>query len=82
MRALTRLISIPVLLAIAAHAADPTEVVLLGTLHGMHQQNPRYSLDTLRDLLVKLKPAAILRDLLSAQPEIQLREFYEIPGAR
>jgi hypothetical protein len=46
-----------------AKAVDPTKIVLLGTIHGSHQQNPRYSLDILRDLIVKLKPAAILVEL-------------------
>jgi len=47
----------------AATCADTTEVVILGTLHGMHQKNARYSLDTLRSLIVELKPAAILIEL-------------------
>jgi hypothetical protein len=46
-----------------AKAVDPTEIVLLGTIHGSHQQNARYSLDILRDLIVRLKPAAILVEL-------------------
>lgn len=32
----------------------------MGTLHGMHPQNSRYSVDILRDLIVRLKPGAIL----------------------
>ena len=68
---MTGLSSIPALLLIVvyglpipmAKAADSTEVVLLGTLHGMHQQNSRYSVDILRDLIVRLKPGAILIEL-------------------
>jgi hypothetical protein len=43
-----------------AEGADPTEVVILGTAHDEHHQNARYSLEILRDLIVNLKPAAIL----------------------
>ena len=43
--------------------AESTEVVILGTLHDLHQQNARYSLDILRDLIVKLRPVAILIEL-------------------
>jgi hypothetical protein len=47
--------------------ADPglAEVILLGTIHGRHQQNPRYSPQVLRDLIVRLKPAVILVELPS-----------------
>ena len=63
--------SIPALLLLAAgwlpisttKGADSTEVVLLGTLHGLHQQNSQYSTDILRDLIVRLKPGAILIEL-------------------
>lgn len=58
----------------AARGADSTEIVLLGTLHGRHQQNARYSLDILRDLIVKLKPVAILIELppaIGGQPTIE-----------
>jgi Family of unknown function (DUF5694) len=46
-----------------AKAADSTEVVLVGTIHGMHRQNSRYSTGILRDLVVRLKPDAILIEL-------------------
>jgi hypothetical protein len=57
-----------------AKGADSTEIVLLGTLHGTHQQNARYSLDILRDLIVKLKAAAVLIELpptIGGQPTIE-----------
>jgi hypothetical protein len=47
----------------AARGADSTEIVLLGTIHDAHQKNARYSVAVLRDLIVKLKPAAILVEL-------------------
>ena len=57
-----------------ARAADSTEVVLLGTIHGMHQQNPQYSVAILRDLIVSLKPGAILIELppsIGGKPTIE-----------
>ena len=58
-----------------AKGADSTEVVLLGTLHGMHHQNARYSVGILRDLVVKLlKPSAILIELppaIGGEPTIE-----------
>jgi hypothetical protein len=58
----------------SAKGAESTEIVLLGTLHGVHQQNARYSLEILRDLIVQLKPAAILIELpptIGGQPTIE-----------
>ena len=55
-----------VLMALAVarlSGADPADLVVLGTLHGMHRQNPRYSAAILRDLIVKAKPAVILIEL-------------------
>src|SRR5271157_408893 len=57
-----------------AEGADSTEVILLGTLHAMHNQNARYSVDVLRDLVVKLKPGAILIELppaIGGEPTIE-----------
>jgi hypothetical protein len=79
---MTHLSSIPALLLLGiygspipmAKGADSTEVVLLGTLHGMHQQNSRYSVDILRDLIVRLKPNAILIELppmIGGEPTIE-----------
>ncbi len=47
----------------AAQASPPTEVVLLGTLHGGHSDNAKYSVDTLRVIIVMLEPSAILVEL-------------------
>jgi hypothetical protein len=68
---MTHVSSIPALLMIGMYGlptptvkgADSTEVVLLETLHGMHNQNAGYSVGILRDLVVKLKPGAILIEL-------------------
>lgn len=42
---------------------DSTEVVVIGTIHGDHHLNERYSAETLRDIIVALQPAAILIEL-------------------
>lgn len=41
----------------------PTEVVLLGALHGYHEKNPHYTLKILRDIIVSCKPQSILVEL-------------------
>ncbi len=43
-----------------APAPVPTQLVILGTLHGSHQANTNYSLEALRKITVAVKPAAIL----------------------
>jgi protein-S-isoprenylcysteine O-methyltransferase len=50
-----------------AIATVPTQVVIIGTIHDGHRANTNYSLDILRNLIVKLKPSAILIEL---PPEI------------
>lgn len=42
---------------------DKTEVVIVGTMHGYHDQNPLYSREVLRDILMDLRPAAICVEL-------------------
>lgn len=43
-----------------APTSVPTQMVILGTLHGSHQTSTNYSLEVLRKLIVAMKPAAIL----------------------
>jgi len=38
----------------------PTQVIILGTLHGSHRTCTNYSLEVLRKVIVAMKPAAIL----------------------
>src|ERR1035441_3337295 len=64
----------------AAEGADSTEIVLLGTLHDGHQKNARYSVAVLRDLIVKLKPAAILIELPPAIGGLASLEKERIAG--
>jgi pheromone shutdown protein TraB len=42
---------------------SPTEVIILGALHSYHQNNPNYSLETVRDIILACKPQAILVEL-------------------
>ena len=55
----------------AAPASVATQVIILGTLHGGHKANTNYSLDILRDVIVAMKPSAILVEL---PPEIGCSE--------
>lgn len=49
--------------ASAQPAAGPTQVVILGTIHGHHLKNIYYSPEALRTILLELKPDAILNEL-------------------
>jgi hypothetical protein len=40
-----------------------TEIVLVGTLHGSHNDNPHYSSQDLRQIIADLKPAAIMIEI-------------------
>lgn len=64
----------PVATQSAASAPAPTEVVILGTLHGSHSSNAKYSVPILRDIIVGTKPSAILMELpptIGEKPTIQ-----------
>jgi hypothetical protein len=43
-----------------APVTAPAQVVILGTLHGSHKTSTNYSLEALRQVIVAMKPAAIL----------------------
>jgi hypothetical protein len=40
-----------------------TQVVIIGTIHSAHYKNPNYSPDTLKEIILSLKPDAILIEL-------------------
>jgi hypothetical protein len=44
-----------------------TEVIIVGTIHGRHYQNPNYSPKVLRDIILSLKPEIILNELPLSQ---------------
>lgn len=54
----------------------PTEVVIIGTLHGAHETNPNYNERTLSNILVALEPDAICVELYSTffNPDGSYRE--------
>lgn len=43
--------------------AAPTEVVIIGTIHGLHLKSPTYSPEVLREIIRAVKPSAILNEL-------------------
>lgn len=58
----------------AFDTTSTTEVILLGTLHGLHDRIEKYSLDILQAMIVALKPSAILVELpptINGQPTIE-----------
>lgn len=57
-----------------AMATVPTQVVIIGTIHDGHRENTNYSLDILRNIIVTLKPSAILVELppdINGWPTVQ-----------
>lgn len=44
-------------------SAQPTETVLIGTIHGSHNRNPNYGPQHLEDIVLALHPAAICIEL-------------------
>ena len=57
-----------------SQASARTEIILLGTLHGLHNTNANYSLEVLRRIIVALKPSAILVELppmIGGRPTVQ-----------
>jgi hypothetical protein len=50
----------------SARGTVPTQVIILGTLHGSHRTSTNYSLEVLRQAIVTIKPAAIL---IEKQPD-------------
>ena len=43
--------------------AEKTQVVIIGTLHNFHYESPQYKPEVLRDIVLALKPDAILNEL-------------------
>jgi C-terminal processing protease CtpA/Prc len=42
---------------------NKTQVVIIGTIHGTHNKNPKYNPDVLKEIIFSLKPNAILNEL-------------------
>ena len=71
----------------AAASEEPapvtTEVIVLGSLHGRHYENPNYGVKCLENILVSLEPAAICVELdsTSFHADGRPREGIVIPHA-
>lgn len=48
---------------VVAETKGTTEVIVIGGLHSMHSQSKKYSPEILRDVIVSIKPDAILSEL-------------------
>lgn len=57
-------------------SAQPTETILIGTIHGSHTRNPNYGPQHLEEILLALQPAAIGVELYRAlfNPDGALRD--------
>lgn len=65
---------------VAALRSTPTQVVIIGTLHGGHRENSRYSSEILRKLIRELKPDAILNELPLCQVDPNGRPLFRDPN--
>ncbi len=45
------------------YSAKKTEIVIIGTIHSTHYENPSYSPDILKEIILSLKPDVILNEL-------------------
>jgi len=50
-----------------SNEAQKTQVVIIGTIHGSHHKNPKYSPETLKEIILSLRPDAILNELPLSQ---------------
>jgi carboxyl-terminal processing protease len=53
-----------------------TQVVIVGTIHARHNENPQYSPEVLRDIISHLRPAAILNELPLSQVDPNGRPLF------
>jgi carboxyl-terminal processing protease len=62
----------------AAPRPDPhkTQVVIVGTIHTRHNENPQYSPEVLRDIISHLRPAGILNELPLSQVDPNGRPLF------
>ncbi|MBN2020803.1 MAG: hypothetical protein JW749_11340 [Sedimentisphaerales bacterium] len=57
-----------------------TQVIILGTVHDLHYKNPHYSPSVLRDIILSLKPDAILNELPLSQVDPNGRPLFRDPN--
>jgi hypothetical protein len=67
-------------LADASIDDDKTQVMIIGTIHAAHHKNPKYSPEILKQIVLSLKPAAILIELPLSQVEANGRPIERIKG--
>ncbi len=60
--------------------AKKTQVVIIGTIHSAHHKNPKYSPDVLKEIILSLKPDAILIELPLSLVEPDGRPIKKIRG--
>ncbi len=60
--------------------AKKTQVVIIGTIHSAHHKNPKYSPDVVKEIILSLKPDAILIELPLSLVEPNGRPIKKIRG--
>ncbi len=61
-------------------APQKTTVILVGTIHGAHYTNPEYSPAILKQIILSIKPDAILNELPLSHVDPNGRPFYRDPN--
>jgi len=61
------------------HTAQKTQVVIVGTIHSAHYKNPNYNPDILKEIILYLKPDAILNELPLSQVDPNGRPLFRDP---
>ena len=61
------------------HNARKTQVVIIGTLHHFHYDNPKYTPEVLKEIILSLKPDAILNELPLSQVDPNGRPLFRDP---
>ncbi len=59
--------------------AQKTEVVIVGTIHSAHFKNPKYSSEILKEIILSLRPDAILNELPLSQVKPNGRPLFRDP---
>ncbi len=59
---------------------QPTQVVIIGTIHSAHYENPNYSPEKLKEIILSLKPDVILNELPLSLVDSNGRPIEKIRG--
>jgi hypothetical protein len=60
--------------------AESTQVIIIGTIHSAHFQNPNFSPEKLREIILSLRPDVILNELPLSLVEADGRPIAQIRG--